>query len=445
MKNKNKIWLFIAIIAIIGFAAVSCDDGSGDPDPTITTGSLPNGTVGTAYTATLAATGTTPITWSRDSGTLPAGLTLSGNTIAGTPTAAGTSSFTVKATNSVGSATKPLSIVIAAGSTGPAQPQPGLYAKAPPITAADTPIASVKANDLTASLTYINGQAKGDFTLLIDQDINASTTSRSISNNLTIIGIGAERTISHVSTGSGSASVMIYFSDTASPTLTIGNNISIKGTTATTTSHLISVNKGGTIIIEEGSKIYGHNGGTPIYVSGAGASFIMNGGEISGNTRTSMTSNTAAVFIGGSTSFTMTGGKIIGNTVGPAEDKRFADVFIYDTVTAASINVSGAAKIDAITLDSASNIPALTIGSGFTGSVGINLQRSGTTALETVKSNWNGKSVVISAEGNTLTESDLTKFTLGNFLGSSSSAVNEPISNSHKLSFEDGAIKLVAK
>jgi len=238
---------------------------------------------------------------------------------------------------------------------------------------------------------------------------------------------------------------LVYFSDTATPTLTIGNNITIKGTTATTTSHLIAVNKGGTLIIEEGSKIYGHNGGTPIYVSGAGASFIMNGGEISGNTRTSMTSNTAAVFIGGSTSFTMTGGKITGNTVGPADSKRPADVFIYDTVIAASINVSGAAQIGAISLDRASNTPALTIGSGFTGSVGINLQQSGTTQLNTVQNGWTGKSVVISAEGHTLTESDLTKFTLGSFFGSSSSAVNEPISNSHKLSLEDGAFKLVTK
>jgi hypothetical protein len=37
---------------------------------------------------------------------------LSGSTISGTPTAAGTSSFTVKATNAAGSATKSLSITV---------------------------------------------------------------------------------------------------------------------------------------------------------------------------------------------------------------------------------------------------------------------------------------------------------------------------------------------
>jgi putative Ig domain-containing protein len=57
---------------------------------TITTTALPNGQVGTAYTATLTATGgTTPYTWALTGGTLPAGLTLSATTgaIAGTPTA----------------------------------------------------------------------------------------------------------------------------------------------------------------------------------------------------------------------------------------------------------------------------------------------------------------------------------------------------------------------
>jgi hypothetical protein len=55
----------------------------------ITTTSLPNGQVGVAYTATLAATGgTTPYTWTLTSGTLPTGLTLSGSgAITGTPTA----------------------------------------------------------------------------------------------------------------------------------------------------------------------------------------------------------------------------------------------------------------------------------------------------------------------------------------------------------------------
>jgi len=119
-KNKNKMWLYIAIIAIISFVAVSCDDGNENGNggtsstaPAITTASLLSGTVGVPYSQTLAATGTAPITWSVE-GTLPVGLTLADATgvISGTPTTAGTANFTVKATNTAGDNTKALSIVI---------------------------------------------------------------------------------------------------------------------------------------------------------------------------------------------------------------------------------------------------------------------------------------------------------------------------------------------
>ena len=89
--------------------------------PAITTKSLPNGTVGTAYSQTLAATGSDTITWSIESGSLPAGLSLNESTgeITGTPTAAGTSTFTVKANNNYGSDSKSLSITISAQTNVP--------------------------------------------------------------------------------------------------------------------------------------------------------------------------------------------------------------------------------------------------------------------------------------------------------------------------------------
>lgn len=68
--------------------------------PEISTTSLPAGTVGTPYTASLAASGgTLPFDWTY-SGDLPAGLQLSGNTITGVPSAPGTSTFTVMVTDS---------------------------------------------------------------------------------------------------------------------------------------------------------------------------------------------------------------------------------------------------------------------------------------------------------------------------------------------------------
>jgi large repetitive protein len=84
----------------------------------ITTTSLPGGSVSTAYSATVVASGgTQPYTWTVTSGTLPAGLAINSTTgtISGTPTATGTSDFTVTATDSENPTVKAsaaLSIVI---------------------------------------------------------------------------------------------------------------------------------------------------------------------------------------------------------------------------------------------------------------------------------------------------------------------------------------------
>ena len=79
---------------------------------TITTDSLPDGKVGVKYSQTLIVTGSAPITWSIGGGDLPAGLRLNRDTseISGTPTAAGTAAFTVKAENIAVSDTRELSI-----------------------------------------------------------------------------------------------------------------------------------------------------------------------------------------------------------------------------------------------------------------------------------------------------------------------------------------------
>jgi Putative Ig domain len=70
--------------------------------PAVTTTTLPNGAVGAAYSATLQATGGAgTLTWTKTSGSLPAGLSLSAaGVISGTPTAIGTSTFTVTVTDS---------------------------------------------------------------------------------------------------------------------------------------------------------------------------------------------------------------------------------------------------------------------------------------------------------------------------------------------------------
>lgn len=75
------------------------------PDPlTITTTSVPSSTAGSSYNASLAASGGTPAYgWGTvsDGGSLPPGLTLAANgTLSGTPSTAGTYSFTAKAHDS---------------------------------------------------------------------------------------------------------------------------------------------------------------------------------------------------------------------------------------------------------------------------------------------------------------------------------------------------------
>jgi hypothetical protein len=69
-----------------------------------TVSQLPDGTVSLAYSQNITTLrGTNPVTFSLVSGTLPAGLALtSGGLLSGTPTAAGDSSFTIRATDNAG-------------------------------------------------------------------------------------------------------------------------------------------------------------------------------------------------------------------------------------------------------------------------------------------------------------------------------------------------------
>ena len=99
-----------AVTAAIRVKLLSSEDA-----PAITTMTLPGGAVGTPYHHQLHANGGGFILWELFSGELPDGLTLKQTTgeISGTPTAVGTATFTVKATNSVGNDKKELSITIA--------------------------------------------------------------------------------------------------------------------------------------------------------------------------------------------------------------------------------------------------------------------------------------------------------------------------------------------
>jgi len=118
--------LAVLILALTALLVSGCSDGdsSSPAGLRVTTTTLANATVGTAYSQTLTASGATGATsWSLDAGALPAGLSLNATTgeISGTPTTAETMNFTVKVTDSAtptaNTATRALSITVVAPGT----------------------------------------------------------------------------------------------------------------------------------------------------------------------------------------------------------------------------------------------------------------------------------------------------------------------------------------
>lgn len=91
-----------------------------DEGAVITTTSLPNAVQNQFYSQPLEATGVAPFTWAVTVGSLPAGTTLSGGVISGTPPTLATSNFTVQVTDALGRTdTQALSITLGAASAVP--------------------------------------------------------------------------------------------------------------------------------------------------------------------------------------------------------------------------------------------------------------------------------------------------------------------------------------
>jgi putative Ig domain-containing protein len=185
----------------------------------ITTTSLPAGTVGQAYNQPVHAIGGTgPLTWSIVVGTLPQNLGINPMTgvISGTPTAAGTSSFTVQVTDSGGQADiQALSITI--------------NSPTPPTITSTSPLPAG-----TVSVPYsLQLTATGGFGTL------AWTFTGSLPVNLTLSSTG---TISGTPTNTGTSNFTVKVTDQLSQSATKAFSLTINAAppplTITTTSPL---------------------------------------------------------------------------------------------------------------------------------------------------------------------------------------------------------------
>lgn len=105
---------------ILSVTVAQASTGATSSPPVITTTALPDATTGAAYSTELTTADHRTGSWSISSGSLPAGLSLSGYTISGVPTKAGTSAFTLKFTDTAGHVVQAgATLSVDQGATGP--------------------------------------------------------------------------------------------------------------------------------------------------------------------------------------------------------------------------------------------------------------------------------------------------------------------------------------
>jgi hypothetical protein len=212
---------------------------------TITTSALPNGQVGAAYAATLAASGGAPsYTWSISTGSLPAGLTLSaGGVISGTATASGTFHFTVQV----------------ADSSSPAQTATASFS----IT--ESPATSPAPLTIT-STTLPGAQVGASYSATLGASGGTPAYTWSISSGSLPAGLALSSAgvISGTPTSSGTANFTVQVADSGSPaqTQTASLSITVTATRLAITTTSLAAGEDGTAY----SATLAASGGTPGYV-----------------------------------------------------------------------------------------------------------------------------------------------------------------------------------
>jgi uncharacterized repeat protein (TIGR02543 family) len=217
-------------------------------------------------------------------------------------------------------------------------------------------------NNLPAAVNRASS-IQGELTLLLDEDVTIEPHIMFAPNGI-IMFLGATQLtiigIKEVTINTADTSGRMFHIDNRA-TLILGNNITLQGRTGST-DPIISLgsttgSNSANLTMLEGSKITGHNT-SGIYgavsVDQSYASFIMKGGEITGNHSTN-NSGSGGVYVRNGATFTMTGGKITGNTRGTSSTSM--DVVIDGQVsigkatqTGGTIGASTPAKIGTGTL-----------------------------------------------------------------------------------------------
>jgi alpha-tubulin suppressor-like RCC1 family protein len=171
------------------------------PAVNITTTTLPQGQAGVAYSQTLAASGgTQPYAWSIVLGSIPAGMSLSsGGVLSGTPTAPGTSSFSVKVIAGATDDTQALTLVV----------------KPAPLAITTTGVAAADLNQpYEQDLTATGGVAPYTWTL----------TSGTLPAGVSLTAAGV---LTGTPTAGGTFSFTAQVKDSASPAVTATKSLSL--------------------------------------------------------------------------------------------------------------------------------------------------------------------------------------------------------------------------
>lgn len=200
----------------------------GEPVPTapsIVTSSLNSLAVSVPFSQALVATGTAPITWAVTAGTLPAGLSLSsGGTISGTPTTAAGYSFTVTATNSVGTDVQAFTGTVDAAPTPPTITTTTLSAMTQGVSFSQT-LAATGSTPMTWAVT--TGSMISGLTLNASTGAITGTPAVSGAYSFTITATNAAGSDPQAYSGTITAGVAPpVITTTALSTLTEGNSFS---------------------------------------------------------------------------------------------------------------------------------------------------------------------------------------------------------------------------